>query len=259
MNLFQISQSEILAFLVIMVRVGAMMFIFPIFGNKFTPGLVKILFSFVISLVIFPIVRSIAIANVKEEIFTLILLVLSELFIGLLIGLMSRMVFYAVSYCSQIVSFQMGFGIVNVLDPSTQSRVSIINQFQITVVTLLFLITNSHYLFFEALVKSYFEVAPLQIKLSDDFLKEIITISSTVFKSGIKLASPIAVILLVSNAGFGVMARAVPQMNVFMVSFSVTIGVGFLILGVTLPLFVSLVGDEFTHLEDYIFRMLKTV
>ncbi|GAH57529.1 unnamed protein product, partial [marine sediment metagenome] len=168
-------------------------------------------------------------------------------------------IFYAVSLASQLISFQMGFGMVSIMDPNTSSRVSVINQFQMVVATLLFFIVNGHHMFFEALINSYQHVGPGTIIMSQDYLKEMISISASVFVVGFKIAAPVAVILLITNAGFGVLARAVPQMNVFMVSFPLTISIGFIILGLSVPLFVTLLGNEFREINNNIFRVLKTL
>jgi flagellar biosynthetic protein FliR len=259
MNLFNFSQPEIISFMVVLIRVSAMMVWFPIFGDKITPPLVKILFSFVISLIVFPIVRTTVPPGVGVQIIPTVILIAQEIFVGVLMGIMSKAVFYAISFGAQVISFQMGFGIVGVVDPNLSTRVSIINQFQVMVATLLFLIINGHYVFFESLVVSYKLVAPGTLAMTDSFFKEIMGITSMIFVVGFKMAAPIAAVLLVVNTGFGMIARAVPQMNVFMITFPVSISIGFIFLGLTLPLFTNLLGVEFNNIGDNILKILKTI
>jgi len=259
MGLFDFPHVDILAFLIIFVRITAMVAWFPVFGDKNTPVPMKILFSFLLTLIIYPIINGYISRPLPDNSVALIILVVHEVTIGLLIGLIARFIFYAVSLASQLMSFQMGFGMVSLIDPNTSGRVSVINQFQMVVATLLFFIVNGHYLFFEALINSYQQVWPGALVISQDFLREMILASSTVFVVGFKIAAPVAVVLLVTNAGLGVLARAVPQMNVFMVSFPLTIGVGFIVLGLSVPLFVTLLGSEYQEIGNNIFKILKTI
>jgi flagellar biosynthesis protein FliR len=259
MNLFQFPQAEVLAYLVVLVRIAAMVAWFPIFGDKNTPLMVKILFSFLITLIVFPIVKSSLPVPLANEPLALIILIVQETTIGLLVGLVARMVFYTVGLAAQVISFQMGFGMVSVIDPTTSERISIVNQFQISVATLLFFALNIHHMFFEALIVSYGQVAPGMFSIKEGFLPEILRITSVIFTVGFKIAAPVAVVLLITNSGLGVLSRAVPQMNVFMVSFPITIGVGLIILGLSVPLFVHLLGNEFELIGDNVFKILKTI
>ena len=259
MNLFQFPQTEVLAYLIIFVRITAMISWFPIFGDNNTPVTVKILFSFLITLIIFPLVKKTIPEPISSELVSIIIIVVQETTIGLLMGLVSRMVFYTVGFAAQIISFQMGFGMVNVIDPTTSGSISIVNQLQIALATLLFFAMNIHHLFFEALLMSYQQVAPGMFSIKEGFLAEIMRITSVIFTTGFKISAPVAVVLLITNSGLGMLSRAVPQMNVFMVSFPLTIGIGFIILGLSIPLFVTLLGNEFDLIGDNVFKILKTI
>ena len=95
--------------------------------------------------------------------------------------------------------------------------------------------------------------------IKEGFLAEIMRITSVIFTTGFKISAPVAVVLLITNSGLGMLSRAVPQMNVFMVSFPLTIGIGFIILGLSIPLFVTLLGNEFDLIGDNVFKILKTI
>ena len=89
MNLFQFPQTEVLAYLIIFVRITAMISWFPIFGDNNTPVTVKILFSFLITLIIFPLVKKTIPEPISSELVSIIIIVVQETTIGLLMGLVS--------------------------------------------------------------------------------------------------------------------------------------------------------------------------
>lgn len=259
MGLITFSQFEILAFMIVFVRIAAMMVWFPIFGDNTTPVLMKILFSFLIALILYPLVKDKIVSPMPTETLALGLLVINETAIGLLIGLVAKTIFYAVSLAAQAISFQMGLSIGNVIDPSTSEQTPVIGQFHTIIATLVFLLINAHHVFFEALVGSYSSVAPGTFALKDTFLSEILRITSNIFIVGFKVAAPVIVVLLITNAGFGVIARAMPQMNVFMVSFPITIALGFIIMGLTIPILIIILGNGFSSISDDIFKILRTI
>lgn len=259
MGLFQFPHNEIMNYILVFIRISAMIAWFPIFGDKNTPITLKILFSFVVALIVYPVIKPHITIQIPENLIGLLIIIFHEVSIGLLIGLVAKGVFYAIGFGAQLISFQMGFGMVSVMDPNTQSRVSLINQFQMAIATLLFFATNMHHVFFGALITSYSQVAPGSFALTAGFLTEILRITSSIFVVGFKIAAPVAVVLLITNAGLGVLSRAVPQMNVYMVSFPITISLGFLILALSIPLFITFVGKEYELIADNIISVLKTI
>jgi len=154
---------------------------------------------------------------------------------------------------------QMGFSIASVIDPSMGNQTQIMSVMQTLLATLFFLSLNIHHTFIRAIVDS-FSIIPLGgWQMSEALIKFLVQVTSDVFILGIRLAAPVMVTLLLTSVVLGVMARAFPQMNVFMVSFPLNIGLGFFVLGATLLLFFHVLELAFGQLHnqvEIIFRLM---
>lgn len=184
---------------------------------------------------------------------------MQEMLIGVTLAFVTQIIFAAVEFCGQIIGLQMGFSISSVIDPTMGNQVQIMSVMQTLLATLFFLSLNIHHVFIRAIVDS-FTVIPLGgWKMSEALLSFLVKSTSDVFILGIRLAAPVMVTLLLTSVVLGVMARAFPQMNVFMMSFPLNIGLGFMVLGLTLLLFFHVLEIAFGNLAGQvttIFRLL---
>jgi flagellar biosynthetic protein FliR len=233
----------------------------PILGGKGTPMRVKAGIVLVMTLVLFPVLRG-NLPALPHDSISLGILVVRETLIGITLGLVSQAIFAAVELCGQIVGIQIGFSMVNLFDPAMGSQISIISVFQSLLATLLFLSLGAHHIFLRAITESY-QLLPLGNWHTSAPLLEFITgIISGVFVLGIKLAAPVMVSLLAATVVLGIMARIFPQMNVFIISMPLNIGIGFLILGTSLLVFLHTLQGSFGQIQQQIkalFRVLAQV
>ena len=157
----------------------------------------------------------------------------------------------------QLVGFQMGFGIVNVIDPQTSAQVSIIAQFENIITLLTFLALNAHHWFIMAIAKS-FEVVPLlTFSFTNSLMEALLRLSCDMFVVAAKVAAPIIAILLFTSVALGLLARTVPQMNIFIVGFPLKLAIGLLAVGLTLPLLSTLLRNLFQGLGEDIFVLMR--
>ncbi|MEC9381189.1 MAG: flagellar biosynthetic protein FliR, partial [Candidatus Latescibacterota bacterium] len=160
---------------------------------------------------------------------------------GVVMGFVVLLLFVAIQFAGQLAGLQMGFGIVNVIDPQSSNQLSIMGQFLNILAILLLLSLNGHHTILTGLVTS-FETIPLGgVVLKAGLMQKMIAITAEVFIIGVKIAAPIMTALFLVTAAMGVLARTVPQMNVFMVGFPVQISVGLGAFLVCMPLFAMLV------------------
>jgi len=182
-----------------------------------------------------------------------------EILIGLTLAFITQVIFAAVEFSGQIIGMQMGFSIASVIDPAMGTQTQIMSVMQTLLATLFFLSLNIHHIFIRAIVDS-FSIIPLGgWQMSEALMATLITVSADVFILGIRLAAPVMVTLLLTSVVLGVMARSFPQMNVFMVSFPLNIGLGFLVLGATLLLFFHVLELAFGTLGSQVqllFRLM---
>src|ERR1700744_579985 len=138
------------------------MAITPIFGNRSIPQPVKILLSLVMTLVIFPVIKQNNAVGPRTIESQLLILALREVFIGVFLGFLTRLIFAAVEVSGQILSLSMGFTTASLINPAFNESDSVMAQFELILATLLFLAVNGHHLFIEAIYKSY-QLAPVGV------------------------------------------------------------------------------------------------
>ncbi|HEU0265792.1 MAG TPA: flagellar biosynthetic protein FliR [Geobacterales bacterium] len=237
------SLEGIALFALVLGRTTGIFSAIPLFGGKRVPLRVRVLLILCMTLVLFPILPLKGV-KVPADAIGLVLMVAQEATIGISLSLLSLVIFAAVELGGQIVGMQMGFTISSQFDPA-MGQSSVVSAFQGVLAALLFLVFDIHHFFIRALVESY-TLLPLGSWHMDGRLVEF-AIASTgwVFLLGVKLAAPVMVSLLMANVALGIMARAFPQMNIFMVSLPVTIGLGLIVLGLSLSSFVHILSGAF--------------
>lgn len=243
-------------FTIVLGRIGGLFAVIPLFGGRSVPVRIKAATVFAMTLVFFPIVKS-SIPVLPTDSISLGILMFREALIGLTLGLLSQVIFSAVEFCGQIIGMQMGFSAAAQFDPTMGSQVSVMSMQQNLLATLLFMGLGMHHVFIRSIVESYSLVPVGTWHVSDELLKFVILTTSGVFVLAIKLAAPVMASLLAATVALGVMSRSFPQMNIFMMSFPLNIGLGFLVLGITLLVFFNTLGGAFNGLESQIRTLLK--
>jgi flagellar biosynthetic protein FliR len=213
-----------------------------IFNSSQIPAPLKILFSLIISLVAFE-----AYKNTSVPLDSLIIILAAkEVFLGVCLGMLTRFFFFSLNMASELTSQALGLGSASIYNPLSGINSSLIEQFQGTLAILIFFAVNGHHLVVSAVFQSFELVSISQMTLKFNGLGEFVRWCQMLFEIALKVAAPIVSSLFLVNLGMGILGRAVPQINVFVTSFQVTIVVGFLILFVSMPLYVN----EVVHLLD---------
>lgn len=255
MNLFSLPLPQVQAAVLVFIRIGAILITAPLFGSRNVPLTLKAGLSLVLALAIFPVV------GFKEVCFTSIPSLLSamvgEVLIGVIIGFTARLLFAAVQLAGELVGFQMGFGIVNVIDPHTSTQFSIIAQFQNIITLLVYLALDAHYWFILAISNSFELIQPLGFCFTNSLMEAIIGLSCDMFVIATKVAAPIMAVLLFTSVALGLIARTVPQMNIFIVGFPLKLAIGLLGVGFSLPLLSYLLRNLFQRMGDDIVLLMK--
>ncbi|BCR06620.1 flagellar biosynthetic protein FliR [Desulfuromonas versatilis] len=254
MPVFPLPIDKFELFLVCLARVGALMGSLPIFGTGTVPSQIRIGLALFTALVVYPVAEP-YLPRVALEPASLAVLLGAEAILGLMVGFTARLVFTAVELGGTIIGYQMGFAAANVFDPQNQRQVSLISQFQNMMAILIFLALDVHHLFFEAIVRSYAVLTPGSINLAGEAVPFLMKLAGHMFSLGVQFSAPILAVLLLSGLVLGVLARVFPQLNVFLLSFPLNIGISFLVIGLTLNLVAALLSREFAALEDHIMAL----
>jgi flagellar biosynthetic protein FliR len=256
------SEIEVLQFFASLTRVTALFLLLPIFGDQTVPPMVRIFLAFTINLVVYPIAvasngNQVAAAMSSEM--GLFFLVMKETMLGLVMGFTAKMFFDGLAFAFAHIGTQMGFNMATIYDQQSETSVPVVSQLIMIFAMLLFLAVDGHHMFIKSLVQSY-EVVPLGgFVLTKEIAAHVLETSSQVFWIAVKLSAPMALVLFLVNCAFGIISKAVPQINVLVVSFTVNILVGFLVISITMPVFGTSVNEVFQLMVDRMISLMKVL
>ncbi|MBU4316026.1 MAG: flagellar biosynthetic protein FliR [Proteobacteria bacterium] len=251
---YQVDQISI--FMFIFLRVTFILMFLPLFDNTNIPALFKIGLCFAMSVLFYPVLKFTEIPNFDNGI-PLLVGVASEIVMGLGIGLSVKLVFTGIQMGGELVGYQMGLSMANVFDPATGSQNSILAEIQYIAAILVFLAIDGHHWFFRAVADSFILMPPFGFQVNGALMNEFLSFTVEMFVIAIKFSAPIIVALLFTDVSLGLIARTVPQMNVFFVAMPVKIIVGVLFIGWLFPLFISYLISIYSKIGINIVTFIK--
>ncbi len=216
-------------------RIGGVLMVMPLIGTQLVGKPVRIILAMLITFAIAP---QIPITTATEP-GTLLWVVLAakELLIGVAMGLVVQMLFQALVVGGQTIAMQAGLGFAQLVDPVNGVSVAAISQLYLLMANIFFFSTNGHLAVFQVMAESFHQL-PVGVSAWD----KVSLINQSMFKtvtwlfaSGLLIALPVVISLLMVNLTFGVISKMAPQFNVFSFGFAFTVVVGILVVGVSLP------------------------
>lgn len=243
-------------FLVVCARVSGFIAAIPVLISAQTPGRVKTSLVLVSSLMLFPVMAK-SVGQMSFAPLPFFLLILSELLLGLLLALVTRLIFTAVEFGATVIGFQMGFASANVYDPQSERQVELLSQFQNVFAILIFLAIDGHHIFIRTAVLSYELLPPGKFDIAGEAIPFLMQLASHMFTIGVQFSAPLLAVLLFSSLILGILARVFPQLNVFLLSFPLNIGIGFVVIALTLNMVSTLIRREFDTLAERFFTILN--
>jgi len=233
---------EFWAFLLIFARVTALCVTAPVFGSRGAPTQTKIGLAALLSLALMPLVAP----NVRAapaDLISLIGQLAAETAVGLCLGFLVMLVLTAIQMAGHFVDTQMGFGIINILNPLSEQQTSVLGQFLYQLGMTLFLILGGHLYVIGTLADSFAMVGPGGARFAGDLTGAMTGIVGQMFVLAFKIAAPAAAVLLLVDVAFAIIARTVPQMNVFIVGIPAKIIVGLMTVAMVLPALAMIVAQ----------------
>ncbi len=233
-------------FLLILVRVSSFFITMPIFSYRTIPASHRIGFAVCLAWIMY---YPVDIPPLDFD-YRFLLLVLKEASVGLLVGFIAYMLISAIQIAGGLIDFQMGFAIANVIDPQTGAQNPLMGQYLYTVSLLFLLATDGHHLLLDGIFYSY-EFVPMD-KLfpafaSEDTLEFVIRSFNQAFVIAFQMSIPVVGSLFIVDVALGIVARTVPQLNIFVVGLPVKIFVSFLVLLVLMGVMMMVVGELFEY------------
>ncbi len=256
-QLLEVIQRNLHIFVLIAVRITGIFVTAPIFARNNFPALMKIGLSVTLAFILMPIL---GVSNPIEinGFIQLAFYVMIEFIIGILIGFIAFMYFSALYLAGTIIDTQMGFGMVNVFDPQTNTQIPVMGNFYSNLLSLLFIVLNGHHLLIRALTDS-FQILPLgsTFTLGADGVSKMTAIMVEFFVLAVKFSAPVLLTILLANVLLGILARTMPQMNVFIVGLPLKIFIGMLTVIVSLQYMLPFTRLIFDKIFTSIYEMLQ--
>lgn len=256
MDVLALMQNHIVYALLIFARISGIFTTAPVFDRKTIPLYVKAGLSAIFTLILFPLLIQSATPQFQFNLLGLVFITIGEFLFGLIFGFVASFIFSAVQMAGQLLDMQIGFGIVNIFDPQSGQQVPLIGNFKHLLALLLFLATNGHHILLSALFNS-FKIIPLtQVNFPSEITPFILDIFVGVFIIAFKISLPVLIALFLTDVALGILARTMPQMNIFIVGVPGKIIVGIFVLSLALPVYVFFLEVAFNGMYSDIYRLL---
>lgn len=227
----------------------------PIFGAKTIPIQLKILLSALISLIVYYTLDTTNL-EIDFSIWFLTITAFKEIITGLVLGFMLNLVFYSMQFAGTFIGFDMGLMMAQAMNPMEELSSTVMGEILYYAGMLIFLIINGHQFLIESLGYS-FKIIPIGVyTVNQSVYTLLLKHSAAVFILAVKIASPILVSFFLMHLAEGVVARVIPQMQVFFVTQPLKLGLGFILLASGAPLYVGLLRHL---LESYEYSLLELV
>ncbi len=255
MNLPWFDVQHIIIAILVLLRISALIILLPALGHQLIPSQVKIGLIVLLTVLIYPLVEA-QVSTITLEPITFAVIAIQEILIAAALALFAQLIFTAAQFAGQMMSFQMGLTVANIFDPATHSQQSILSQLAMTLAMLIWLASGAHHMFLHALIDS-FTLFPINHSWSFPALMQLSDAAAAMFVLALKLAAPIMLLLTFIYIALGLVARAVPQIQVFFISFPLTVGLGLMAFALSLPTFVYLMSEAFTSLSGQVPLFLR--
>ena len=242
--LISADEAYFLGFALVAARVGSAIIVMPFFGASQVPAQLKIALIIVLSVVMTP-------ANAGADLLAsgdwFPLMVLREILVGLMLGFSVSLVFSAMTIAANLISVQMGLNLQALLNPFSAFQAEQENAMSVfygLLATVIFLTVNGHHQLLLGL-QATFDLVPLNSFQFQTGQSGVLTaLVTTMIVSAFQIAFPIMAALLIADVAAGLLARMVPQINVFFVNLPLKIFLGFLVMLVSMPFTISYFRDQ---------------
>ncbi|MFE8695169.1 flagellar biosynthetic protein FliR [Cytobacillus sp. FJAT-53684] len=232
------------AFLLVFVRVTSFFLMMPLFSYRSIPTVAKIGLGFFMALTM---IFTMDIPSFEID-QTYYLLIIKEALVGLMIGFIAYLILSAIQIAGGFIDFQMGFAIANVIDPQTGAQSPLMGQYLYTIGLFFLLTVNGHHLMLDGVFYSYQFIPLDQPWISfgnENMIEYVIKAFNSMFVIAFQMSIPVVGSLFMVDIALGIVARTVPQLNVFVVGLPLKIGVSFLVLIAVMSIMMLVISQLF--------------
>ncbi len=250
---FSIVNFEFL--LLIIVRITGFIFTAPFFSLKNVPFRVKTGFSIFLSLILF---YSVPYSTPEYTgVIGFAALVIKEALAGAIMGYFANIVYHIIAFTGQMIDMEVGFSMVNELDPVTSIQTTITANFYGYLILLMMFITNLHHYFLRAIIDSFQIIEIGKVNFNPNLYKLMIQFIRDYFVIGFRIVLPIFAAILVVNTILAILSKIAPQMNMFVIGVQLKIFVGLIVLAMIMELIPSVADFIFNKMKEMLLNSIE--
>ncbi len=252
------STTEIVRFVIVLLRVSGIMLFAPFFSNQTVPMQIRAAFAFVVAIVLVP---SLPLSAVPAglELSSVTGLVASEILSGVLLGFAASCVFAGLQFAGQIISYQLGFALINQIDPQSNVESPVFSFIQHYIGLLLFLLINGHHWFLLAINQS-FSILPVGgAHIQMPVVEHLVSLSSQILVIGLRIAGPIIAVTVITDVVMGIIGRAAPQIHIIIVGMPLKILVGFCCMSFSFYFLPRYLENVYSMLYRALFSLIRAM
>lgn len=213
-------------------RMSGLFLIAPLWSQQAVPKSVRAALVIVLSAAMLP---TVATATLPSEWMLLPLPLAAELIIGLAIGMSGAIFMWGIALAGEVMSLQMGLNLGQAIGLAEAAAPSGVGELKTMLVLVLYLSLDGHLILLQGLGDSFRVIAPGGAISYTEGSRALVVLTGTVFETGLRAAAPVTAALLLVNFGLAILNKAVPQLNAMSMAFPITIGVGLVVIGLSLP------------------------
>jgi flagellar biosynthetic protein FliR len=242
-------------FILIFFRVGAILWLLPMFSTRALSVSYKAGLSLIISFLLFDLV------NVNQTLgsdpYYMLLLIIKEIFIGLTISFFVRILFSMVYVAGEVAALQTGFAFARFMDPTTMTQVSILEQFINILTIITFFAIDAHHVLIKGIFLSFKELPIGGAVLNNSLLYHIGSFTGKIFSIGLRIGAPLIITLFIVDLALGLLSRMIPQINVFVEGMPMKILITFTVLSLSLGIMTTSIVNIFRGMDVEILKIMK--
>lgn len=252
---FTVAQIDL--WLLVLIRVSMLVFLLPIVSGDEVPGRLKAAMSFFLSLILFPLLPPGSV-EIPSSLGAYFLLAIREVYIGLVMGFAGTFIFAGLRLAGSWIDQETGYASVQLFNPVAQEEDTPMGHLLFILFVMILLVTGGYGFYLKAMAES-FRIIPLASAqtASPGVLAVFMQLSASAFVLGLKVAAPVVATLFVSSIALAMIARIMPQMNVWLVGMPMKLALGMLTMLFALPLLWQAFRGEQHRLQEYTVALMR--
>ncbi len=250
--------NDFVTVFLVFLRVVPIFLIAPFFNNNAIPTMAKIFLALIVSYIVFFSIKGFTF-DVDKGLLLLAVMGIKEVITGMVIAYSINFIFYGVSFAGMLIGFDIGLSMASAFDPTMDMENNIIGQIFNFVAVLVLLTINGHHYIIRAVSYS-FNIIPIgTYVINKNVMQLLINYSAGVFVLAVKIAAPIMISFFLIHIAAGLIARIIPQMQVFFVIQPLQIGLGLFLLIAATPVIIYMLKSVLSEFENLLFDLIKAM